>query len=104
MAHVPEFVPLLLGASAVAVVVSLVIMLRGMRGGQISTLEAVLTPFVMPLGTLAFIAIFIAGIGSILLMAGKQMAPIYALIMTIGIMVVCYGLSRGGSTPNQGRH
>lgn len=104
MAHVPEFVPLLLGVSAVAVVVSLIIMMRGMRGGQVSTIESLLTPFAMPLGTLAFIAIFIAGIGSILLMAGKTTAPIVALVMTIAIMVVAYFASMGGSKSSAGHH
>lgn len=103
-ALVPEFVPLLLGVFAVTVVVCFIIMMRGMRGGQISTLEALLTPFAMPLGSLAFIGIFITGIGSILLVAGKQTAPIVALVMTIAIMVLAYFASMGGSKSSAGPH
>lgn len=104
MATIPEFVPLLLGAAGLLTVVAFVIMLRGARGGQVSMLESLLTPFAMPLGTLAFIAIFITAIGSLLLMAGKEMAPIVALGMTIAIMVVSYFASQGGSQSTQNRH
>jgi hypothetical protein len=99
-AAVPVFVPLLWTVAAVALVVCAAILIRGSRGGDVSAIEKLLTPFAMPLGALAFIALMISGIGSLLLTVGKQTAVPVALALTVLIMILSYVASLGGSADN----
>ncbi|GEM_PF-6967211 len=104
---IPEFVvPMWIG-SVVVLVVCAALLVRGSRGGEVSAIETLLTPFAMPLGVSALLALVISGIGSLLLAAaaGGKMLPVFvATGLTIGIMIVAGVVAGGGQSSANNSH
>ncbi len=104
---IPEFVfPMWIG-SVVVLVACAALLVRGSRGGEVSAIETLLTPFAMPLGVLALLALIISGIGTLLLAvaAGGKLIPVFvATGLTIGIMVVAGVISGGGQSAGNHSH
>ena len=94
----PEFTPMLWALGAGLFIVCGLIIVRGNRGGEVSTIEAALTPFALPLCLVGLITLGISGIGSLLLTVGKTTAVPVALGLTVLIMVLSYFASKGGSS------